>query len=401
MQRGGKGQAHQRVEAEVAERATPLRDRLGGAGARSAARRAWPGASRLPSRARLSRTADGRPRSDRARMSQSCRNGRAARAARRAPSRDACPCAAARARGGRARPGRTGPGSRPRRRWGRRRSATRSIRRPRSARSTRRRALSTSGSSGMSLAILAACVRIDSGNRLTEPLFPDLRAFLAELQRDADLVTVDAPVDARLEAAEIHRRVIAAGGRRSCSRTCGAPTFPLVTNLFGTARRAEMAFGRRPLRLIRRLVDLAETILPPTPGQAVGRAGRRARARCGSACARVRRGPVTEVVTARRAPRPPAGAHLLARGRRARSSRCRSSTPSIPTRKAATTSACTGCTSTTRAPPACTGRSARAAASTTPRPRRRAAAAGDGVPGRPARADPRRPSRRCPRTCPS
>src|SRR6185436_16713111 len=41
--------------------------------------------------------------------------------------------------------------------------------------------------------------------------------------------------------------------------------FRLVTNLFGTARRAEMAFGERPLRLVRRLVELAETLLPPTP----------------------------------------------------------------------------------------------------------------------------------------
>ena len=42
--------------------------------------------------------------------------------------------------------------------------------------------------------------------------FPDLRAFLAQLERDGALVTVDVPVDPRLEVAEIHRRVIAAGG---------------------------------------------------------------------------------------------------------------------------------------------------------------------------------------------
>ena len=47
---------------------------------------------------------------------------------------------------------------------------------------------------------------------MAEPTFPDLRAFLDQLRRDGDLVTVEAPVDAHLEAAEIHRRVIAAGG---------------------------------------------------------------------------------------------------------------------------------------------------------------------------------------------
>src|SRR5258705_1810273 len=43
--------------------------------------------------------------------------------------------------------------------------------------------------------------------------------------------------------------------------------FRLVTSLFGTARRAELAFGERPLRLIRRVVELAETLLPPTPAK--------------------------------------------------------------------------------------------------------------------------------------
>jgi UbiD family decarboxylase len=71
---------------------------------------------------------------------------------------------------------------------------------------------------------------------------------------------------------------------------------PLVTNLFGTRRRAEMAFGARPLHLVRRLAELARTLLPPTPrslwgardvGRELLRIGLRRR---GS-------GPVTEVVT--------------------------------------------------------------------------------------------------------
>jgi UbiD family decarboxylase len=87
--------------------------------------------------------------------------------------------------------------------------------------------------------------------------FTDLRAFLDQLRRDNDLVTVEAPVDSHLEAAEIHRRVIAAGGPALLFTNVTGSDFRLVTNLFGTARRAEMAFGERPLRLIRRLVHLA------------------------------------------------------------------------------------------------------------------------------------------------
>jgi 4-hydroxybenzoate decarboxylase subunit C len=98
-------------------------------------------------------------------------------------------------------------------------------------------------------------------------VFSDLREFLNRLRRDDDLVEIAAPVDAALEAAEIHRRVIAAGGPALLFTNVRGADFPLVTNLFGTARRAELAFGERPLRLIKRLVHLAETLLPPTPAR--------------------------------------------------------------------------------------------------------------------------------------
>src|SRR6185436_16923647 len=130
----------------------------------------------------------------------------------------------------------------------------------------------------------------------TESNFPDLRAFLDRLRRDEDLAVVEAPVDARLEVAEIHRRVIAAGGPALLFTNVKDSDFPLVTNLFGTGRRAELAFGDRPSRLIRRLVHLAETLLPPTPGKLWG-----ARDLAGEALriglSKRRSGPVTEVVT--------------------------------------------------------------------------------------------------------
>jgi 4-hydroxybenzoate decarboxylase subunit C len=100
--------------------------------------------------------------------------------------------------------------------------------------------------------------------------FPDLRTFIDRLRRDDDLVTVEAPVDPRLEVAEIHRRVIAAGGPALLFTNVTGSDFRLVTNLFGTARRAELAFGDRPLRLIRRVVELVETLLPPTPAKLWG-----------------------------------------------------------------------------------------------------------------------------------
>ncbi|HEX2459221.1 MAG TPA: UbiD family decarboxylase [Vicinamibacterales bacterium] len=94
--------------------------------------------------------------------------------------------------------------------------------------------------------------------------FPDLRAFIDQLRRANDLVTVEAPVDPRLEVAEIHRRVIAAGGPALLFTNVIGSDFRLVTNLFGTARRAEIAFGHRPMQLVRRIVQLADELLPPS-----------------------------------------------------------------------------------------------------------------------------------------
>ncbi len=100
--------------------------------------------------------------------------------------------------------------------------------------------------------------------------FPDLRTFLDRLRRDSDLVEVTAEVSADQELAEIHRRVIAAGGPALLFRNVTGSKLPVATNLFGTARRAELAFGQRPLHLIRRLAELAETLLPPTLGKLWG-----------------------------------------------------------------------------------------------------------------------------------
>jgi UbiD family decarboxylase len=131
---------------------------------------------------------------------------------------------------------------------------------------------------------------------MAEHGFPDLRTFIDRLRRDGDLAVVDAPVDARLEAAEVHRRVIAAGGPALLFTNVTGAAFPLVTNLFGTRRRAELAFGTRPLDLVKRLVGLAQTLMPPTAGKLWAardvalpllRVGTTARAA----------GPVTEVVT--------------------------------------------------------------------------------------------------------
>ena len=91
---------------------------------------------------------------------------------------------------------------------------------------------------------------------------PDLRTFLERLRSAGELA-----VDARLEIAEIHRRVIASGGPALLFNRVSGADFRLATNLFGTSRRATMAFGERPFELIRRLVATVETLMPPSAGK--------------------------------------------------------------------------------------------------------------------------------------
>jgi len=91
----------------------------------------------------------------------------------------------------------------------------------------------------------------------------DLRAFLELLRREREIVEIECEVDPDLEAAEVHRRVIAAGGPALLFKRVKGSPWPLVTNLFGTKRRVELAFGRRPQQLLRRAVELAQGGMPP------------------------------------------------------------------------------------------------------------------------------------------
>jgi 4-hydroxybenzoate decarboxylase subunit C len=99
------------------------------------------------------------------------------------------------------------------------------------------------------------------------PPVTDLRHYLDILRREDELLVIEEEVDPCLEIAEIHRRVIAAGGPALLFTKVKGSTFPVVTNLFGTNHRLELAFGRRPLDFVRNLVRLAEEIMPPTLGK--------------------------------------------------------------------------------------------------------------------------------------
>lgn len=91
----------------------------------------------------------------------------------------------------------------------------------------------------------------------------NLRSFLDQLERENNLVAINAEVDPYLELAEIHRRVIAQQGPALLFKRVKGSSYPVVTNLFGTMRRVELAFGPTPEALVRELVEVSEALLPP------------------------------------------------------------------------------------------------------------------------------------------
>ncbi|GIP40734.1 menaquinone biosynthesis decarboxylase [Paenibacillus sp. J31TS4] len=95
-------------------------------------------------------------------------------------------------------------------------------------------------------------------------MFDNLRQYLDCLRRENDLVEISAPVDPNLELAEIHRRVIEENGPALLFTNVKGSAFPVATNLFGTSRRVDLAFGPKPEQLMKQVVGSLNTLLPPT-----------------------------------------------------------------------------------------------------------------------------------------
>lgn len=91
----------------------------------------------------------------------------------------------------------------------------------------------------------------------------NIRTFIDLLRRENAIVEIAAEVDPFLEIAEIHRRVIHEHGKALLFTNVKGSAFPVVTNLFGSKRRIDLAFGPKPLDFIRRAVHAAETLIPP------------------------------------------------------------------------------------------------------------------------------------------
>ena len=85
--------------------------------------------------------------------------------------------------------------------------------------------------------------------------YRNLKDCVADLRKHGHLIEIPQPVDANLEAAEIHRRVYQSNGPALLfSNVVGCP-FPMVSNLFGSMDRARFIF-RDTFQNVQRAIQL-------------------------------------------------------------------------------------------------------------------------------------------------
>ncbi|MBK8126924.1 MAG: menaquinone biosynthesis decarboxylase [Elusimicrobia bacterium] len=93
----------------------------------------------------------------------------------------------------------------------------------------------------------------------------DLPAQLRLLEENGELRRIRREVDPRLEITEITVRVVKEGGPALLFENVKGSPYPVAINLFGTARRVELALGRSPQAIGERLAAAAEDLMPPRP----------------------------------------------------------------------------------------------------------------------------------------
>ncbi|MHB8177493.1 MAG: menaquinone biosynthesis decarboxylase [Vulcanimicrobiaceae bacterium] len=96
--------------------------------------------------------------------------------------------------------------------------------------------------------------------------FDTLRAYVEALRKAGELAVVDAPVDRRLEVAEIADRVMKAGGPALLFTHVRGSKVPVLINAFGSQRRMAMAFGAGSLEEVAQRLRALLAFTPPGEG---------------------------------------------------------------------------------------------------------------------------------------
>ena len=124
----------------------------------------------------------------------------------------------------------------------------------------------------------------------------DLRAWIALLEREGELVRVGAEVDPHLEVTEVTDRTVKAGGPALLFENPKDSEHPLLINQFGTERRMCLAFGEASLDDVGRKLGEVLEMQPPQGLVEKVRGLKRLKSIADSLPKTVRSGAVQEVV---------------------------------------------------------------------------------------------------------
>ncbi|MDT8446444.1 MAG: UbiD family decarboxylase [bacterium] len=100
---------------------------------------------------------------------------------------------------------------------------------------------------------------------MAQPSPASTRELVELLDRAGEVWHFTDAIDPNLELAEVQREVVKRRGPAILFSNVKGTQFPVATNLYGSTRRMELAFGDRPFKLIRELADTAQNLMPPSP----------------------------------------------------------------------------------------------------------------------------------------
>ncbi len=95
--------------------------------------------------------------------------------------------------------------------------------------------------------------------------YQDLREFITELEKQAELKRITTPVKNELEITEICRRTIECKGPALLFENVVNSDIPVLANLFGTTKRVAIAMGKNDLSGLRELGQLLAQLKQPEP----------------------------------------------------------------------------------------------------------------------------------------
>jgi 4-hydroxybenzoate decarboxylase subunit C len=90
------------------------------------------------------------------------------------------------------------------------------------------------------------------------------KQFIDVLKKENEVRIIEEEIDPIEELAEVQRRVVSQKGQALLFTNVKGSQFPVATNLYGSTKRIELAFGKRPLELMKQIAKTAQELMPPT-----------------------------------------------------------------------------------------------------------------------------------------